>query len=225
VFVRVGDTNWKGAVAEAKIVAEATELEIPVLRPLAEHSRYDLVFEIGERLLRVQCKWGRLDSLKAVVMVEVGSSWCTPTGYVRTQYSEHEIDLLAVYCGELDRCYLLPSSLAVDRRAVHLRLVPPKNGQRACINLASDYDFEGAVAQLGERLRGTQEAVGSSPISSTPSEPLASVIGAHEFRNRFGYHMELAAAGEEVLVTRHGKPAIRLVAAAPALGPAASTGR
>ena len=35
----------------------------------------------------------------------------------------------------------------VGKRAVQLRLEPPKNGQRSCINLAEDYEFDGAVAQ------------------------------------------------------------------------------
>ena len=50
-------SNRKGAVAEAKIAAAAMELAIPVLKPVAEHGRYDLVFEVASRLLRVQCKW------------------------------------------------------------------------------------------------------------------------------------------------------------------------
>jgi prevent-host-death family protein len=37
------------------------------------------------------------------------------------------------------------------------------------------------------------------------------VVGAHEFRNQFGYFMELAEMGTEVLVTRRGKPVVRLV--------------
>jgi len=39
------DTNHKGNVAEAVIAAEATKLGIPVLKPLVEHTRYDLVFQ------------------------------------------------------------------------------------------------------------------------------------------------------------------------------------
>ncbi|HEY1360018.1 MAG TPA: type II toxin-antitoxin system prevent-host-death family antitoxin [Thermoleophilaceae bacterium] len=58
-------------------------------------------------------------------------------------------------------------------------------------------------------MNGIQEAEGSSPSSSTPTEPRA-VVGAHQFRNHFGYYMERAAAGEEVLVTRHGRPTVRL---------------
>jgi len=39
------------------------------------------------------------------------------------------------------------------------------------------------------------------------------VIGAHGFRNRFGWYMERALAGESILVTRRGRPALRLLPA------------
>jgi prevent-host-death family protein len=35
-------------------------------------------------------------------------------------------------------------------------------------------------------------------------------VGAHEFRNHFGYYMEQAAAGADILVRRRGKPYTRL---------------
>ena len=53
-----------------------------------------------------------------------------------------------------------------------------------------------------------QEAAGSSPASSTTSAP--PTVGAHEYRNRFGWYMERAAAGESFLITRRGKPYARL---------------
>ena len=54
------------------------------------------------------------------------------------------------------------------------------------------------------------EVVGSSPTSSTPCDSASTVVGAHEFRNRFGWYMERAAAGESFLITRRGKPYARL---------------
>ena len=108
----------------------------------------------------------------------------TPGGDVRSPYQESEIDLLAIYCNDLDRCYLLPCSLIAGMQMVHLRLSAPRNGQRACINLAEDFDFAGAVAQLEERRHGMAEATGSSPVSSTVSpRPAGSVVhgvGAHQ---------------------------------------------
>jgi prevent-host-death family protein len=59
------------------------------------------------------------------------------------------------------------------------------------------------------------EVRGSSPLSSTlaaESGRCSSVeeVGAHLFRNRFGYYMERAAGGAEILIRRRGKPYARL---------------
>ena len=202
------DSNRKGAIAETKIAAAATELGIPVLRPIVEHGRYDLAFEINGRVIRVQCKWGALDEQRAVIKVNLRGCRHTPNGYVRSSYSTAEIDAVAVYCAALDRCYLVPISLVEGRRSIHFRLAPPLNGQRACINLERDFRLPGAVAQLEERLAGSEEAGGSSPPSSTPS---TAEVGCHEFRNHFGYYLERAAAGEEIAIRRRGRPYARLV--------------
>ena len=206
-------SNRKGAIAEAAIALDAIQLGIPVLKPVAEHGRYDLGFEVGGRILRVQCKWGSFDKAAGTIRVSLQSSWLSPNGYVRSYYTEDEIDLVAVYCGDLDRCYLLPSALVAGRREINLRVSPARNAQRACIHAATDFELSGAIAQLGEHLRGTQGVAGSSPASSTPT---AVDVGCHEFRNHFGYYLERAAAGEEIRISRRGRPYARLVPAEPA---------
>ena len=220
--------NEKGNIAEAAITLEATKQGLVVLRPVAEHGRYDLVLGVGPRLLRVQCKWGSLDRGHGVVCVRVGGSRHTPRGYVTSTYSRDEVDAIAIYCGELDRTFVVPIEVAAGKRQLHLRLDPPRNGQRACINLAEHYRL-GAIAQLGERSAGSRKVVGSSPTSSTPPPDGDTVVGAHEFREKFGYWMERAAAGDEILITRRGRryarlgPADRQLATtdiAPAAGPA-----
>jgi prevent-host-death family protein len=164
------------------------------------------------RILRVQCKWGALDEAGAVITVHLQSYCLTFSGQRRTSYTEDEIDLLAVYCGALDRCYLLPSALVAGRTQISLRLVPTLNGQRACVNLAGHFTFSGAVAQLEEHQSGTLGARGSSPLSSTSA---AVDVGCHQFRNHFGHYLERAAAGEEVRISRRGLPYARLVPAEP----------
>jgi prevent-host-death family protein len=185
-----------------------------VLKPLTEHERYDLVLGIGGRLYRVQCKWGTRKG--EVISVRRRSSYHSPTrGYVTSTYDASEIDAVAVYCAALRRCYLLPIDLVAGRGAVALRLSPARNSQRAALNLAADYEFRGAVAQLEERVAGSDEVRGSSPLSSTADRigpaPICDEVGAHEFRNRFGLYLERAAAGAEVLISRHGRPCARLV--------------
>lgn len=217
--------NHKGNVAELAIATEAARLGLSVLKPLTEHERYDLVFGIGGKLLRVQCKSGARRG--DVVSVRVSSCYHSPTrGYVKTTYDESEIDLLAVYCHELDSCYLLPVALFSGRGTVHLRLQPAGNNQRAAVNWAADYELRGAIAQLEERLTGSQEVVGSSPTSSIPRlnqevqvglancdgfEELRPAVGMDEFYAKLAQYVRRAEAGEETMVTRWGKPVARLV--------------
>ena len=147
------NSNVKGAVAEQAIVLAATKLGVPVLRPVAEHGRTDLAVEIGGDLFRVQVKWGRLSPAGDVVIVALRTARFTPRGQIFRTYSEHELDLFAVYCGALDRCFLLPAHLLANKTCVYLRLTPSRNGQRSCINLADDFAFDGAVAQLARAMR------------------------------------------------------------------------
>ena len=100
---------------------------------------------------------------------------------------------------------------------MHLRLGAPKNGQRAAINIGEDYEL-GAVAQLGRARRWQRRGHGfeSRQLHSTAPAKTATV-GAHEFRNLFGWYAERAAAGEEFLITRRGKPYVRLSPAQPVL--------
>ena len=198
----------KGAIAEAKIAAAAVEAGIVVARPLTEGRRYDLIFDLGSKLLRVQCKWAKRHG--DVVAVRTRTCRCTPSGYVWTTYAADEVDGIAAYCPDLDDCFYIPIQDVAGKAMTHLRLAPPRNAQRAGVTMADRYRL-GAVAQLGERLGGTQEVVGSIPISST----LDVVVGAHDLRERFGYYMELAAAGTDVVVTRHGKRTVRLTRADP----------
>ena len=164
----------KGAIAETAFAAHATRLGFDVYRPVTEGGRYDLILELGRRLLRVQCKWGRRTG--GVVSVNLNTFRRTRDGYVRTVYTAAQVDAIGVYCAPLDRCYLLPITLVDGRRGIHLRLEPSRNNQRALVNWARDYEL-GAIAQLGERVTGSHEVVGSSPTSST-SEATARAVAS-----------------------------------------------
>jgi PD-(D/E)XK nuclease superfamily protein len=161
--VFVLSTNQKGAIAEAAIAAEATKLGIVVSRPNVD-ARYDLIFDVGHRLIRVQCKSAARKG--AVGGVTTRGSWYSPgRGYVRTAYGSDEIDAVAAYCREIDATYLLPIGLVAHQTQVHLRLGAARNGQLAGLHSADEYQL-GAIAQLGERVTGSHEGVGSSPTGS-----------------------------------------------------------
>jgi hypothetical protein len=160
----------RGAIAEAAIAFEAIRLHVGVFRPLTE-SRYDLIFDTGSRLLRVQCKSAVRHG--DVVIIRCGSCRRGRDGYVRRAYTRDEVDVVAAYCHDTGVSYLLQPDVFEGHSALALRLAPSKNNQRVGINWAADFEFgatlrqSGAIAQLGERLRGTQEVGGSSPPGST----------------------------------------------------------
>jgi hypothetical protein len=50
-------TDQKGSIAEIMIAATAIKLGTDVHKPIDDGTRCDLVFDLGGRLTRVQCKW------------------------------------------------------------------------------------------------------------------------------------------------------------------------
>jgi hypothetical protein len=159
-------TNQKGAIAEAEICCAAAWAGIAVYRPIADHSRADLLFDLGNRVARVQCKWERYED--GVIKIRLSTCRLSPTqGYIRTTYSAEEIDAVAVFCLTFDATYLLPISLVGGRREIFLRVDAARNNHQVGLKWARDFIFPGAIAQLGERVTGSHEAAGSSPASST----------------------------------------------------------
>jgi PD-(D/E)XK endonuclease len=139
-------TDQKGGIAELSIAAAAL------------------------RLLRIQCKTGSLHG--NVLAIPCFSCRRSRLGFVKRPYTSDEIDAIAAYSSELERCFLLPLSEFGTRTYIQLRLAPCGNSQQRRINCADDCEFAatlrnlGAIAQLGERLHGMQEVAGSSPAGS-----------------------------------------------------------
>jgi hypothetical protein len=132
-------TNQKGAVAELAIACAAAKAGVGVLRPVCDE-RYDLVFDLRGRFIRVQCKTAVRRG--EVVVVRCRTCRRSADGLVRGTYSSDEIDAFAAFCPELDRSFFLPLDQISARTAIQLRLATSRNNQRERVNWADDYDFE-----------------------------------------------------------------------------------
>jgi PD-(D/E)XK endonuclease len=163
-------TDQKGVAAELAIALAAVELGVGVYYPYGDE-RADLIFDLRPRLLRVQCKWAACR--RDVIVVRCHRNRRTAGGLLRRTYRRDEVDAFAIYCPVTGKCYLLPFDQVPPSGVMSLRLSRTRNNQRIGVNWAEDYEFGatlgalGAVAQLGERQRGTLEATGSSPVGST----------------------------------------------------------
>lgn len=138
-------THQKGLVAETAVIHECAKLGVPVARPL-DDQRYDLIFDLGAKLLRVQCKWSA--RIGDVIAIRTRTCRRGREGLIHRQYSPDEIDAIAAFCPDTGLCYLLPHELSVERGAVQLRLEPTKNNQATGIRWARDYEFAAKLIPL-----------------------------------------------------------------------------
>ena len=132
------NTKLTGDISELRVAAAFVELGYAVCKPLGENQRYDLVIDDGERLQRVQVKTGRIRG--GVVLFNC----CSTHGHRRTEVMTRpytgQIDLLAVFCPENGKVYVVPEA-ELTRSKSHLRLVPPRNNMVKMIRWASQYEL------------------------------------------------------------------------------------
>jgi hypothetical protein len=137
----VTDPNWNpkrvGDLSVARILARLIGAGHTVCMPFGDNARYDLICDIDGRLLRVQCKTGRLATGAIVFPV---SSSATHRGRGRRGYAG-EVDAFGVYCPQTDQTLLVPAcDLASCKREVRLRVAAARNGQACRIRPAAMYE-------------------------------------------------------------------------------------
>ena len=120
-----------GERTEAALLSALVCAGKQILLPFGGHSRYDLAFEEGGRLVKVQCKSGC--ERNGVIVFPTHS---VDRGNAR-DYRE-DVDLFGVYCHDRREVYLVPVH-DVPPRWGSLRLDPPKNGQNLKIRWAAPY--------------------------------------------------------------------------------------
>lgn len=91
----------------------------------------------------MQCKWSSRTG--DVLNARCVTSRHTPHGYIRTTYTADEIDAIAAYAPDTDRCYLIPVNEVEGRTVLSLRLGPTLNNQAELVRWAKDYELEDAI--------------------------------------------------------------------------------
>jgi hypothetical protein len=132
------NTKLTGDISELRVAVALTEAGFAVSKPLGENQRYDLIADDGSQLLRVQVKTGRIR--RGVVQFKC----CSTHGHRRTVLTTRpykgEVDLIAVFCADNGKVYLVPEA-ELTRTQSYLRLVPPKNNMVKTIRWASKYEL------------------------------------------------------------------------------------
>jgi hypothetical protein len=124
-----------GTQTEAAVLAALVAHGHQVLIPFGEGHPYDLaVAGEGGRLVRVQCKTGRLRRGSVVF-----NCYSTDHGRGAGHY-RGRADVFGIRCPDADRVFIVPVEVA-STTEMRLRITPARNGQRLRTHDADAYDI------------------------------------------------------------------------------------
>lgn len=133
------NTNQKGKITELKVLLKATELGIDVSIPYGDKSRYDQIWDINNKLYRIQIKTAHYkDNKKLAIQFNCYSS----SNGKRFLYNKNQIDYFCTVWN--DKVYLVPVEQCSSEKTLWLEL------QERCneCNKASDFEIEHVINQL-----------------------------------------------------------------------------
>jgi hypothetical protein len=163
------DTSSIGNKTEAMVLAALVQLGYNPLMPFGGGHPYDIALDDGGKLLRIQCKTGRL--LKEGVIFFPTAIWCRNMSY---RSYRGDVDLFGVYCAATEQVYLVPIA-DVPEKGAYLRFEPPKNGQTRGIRWAKDYVIWPVQASNSLVLASSGAGSGDDPVPANRAGMLRSV--------------------------------------------------
>lgn len=130
-------TNRKGQLAVSKAEMRAFELDYIPSRPLYD-SRYDLIIDKDQKLVRVQVKYGDGKSSNSQGAIVVKLDYENRKKHSFT-YQSSEVDALVVYIPKIDKLCYFPLDIFEGKRKLTIRIEKPKINQIKRIIFAKDY--------------------------------------------------------------------------------------
>ena len=136
------DSKFIGNITELEVLTYITKLGYQVSIPFGDRERYDQVWDINGKLLKIQIKTSRYTN--DAIKFSCRSSHRVKGKCVHTQYTSDEIDYFATFWD--GKCYLVPIEETSNEKT--LRFCLPKNGQTKGITLAKDYEVEEVLKKM-----------------------------------------------------------------------------
>lgn len=141
----IDDTKGMGNKAEIVIMSEFIKHGIAVSIPFGNNEAYDLVIDTKQGFKSVQVKHGSIHN--GCVLADIRHR----KGYDKIKYDTYDgkVDYIAIWCEEIDSCYLIDIAECNGKTRLNLRIEAPKNN--SCISTivwAKDYVFHDKVMSL-----------------------------------------------------------------------------
>jgi len=107
------DTKLKGDIAEQAAILHALKRGWGVLKPVGDRLPYDLVFDVGGTLLKIQVKSAWFDKPSGNYVVDNRRTKTNRRVMIRDGYTSSDFDFALVFLNELDLFYVFPVEVFV----------------------------------------------------------------------------------------------------------------
>jgi hypothetical protein len=122
-------TKVKGEMTEMTVALEGLALGWQVLKPLVDNCKYDLVFELKGKFIRVQAKTAWFDKNSKRFIVDARKTKTNRRVMKRVAYTPKDFDFAIVFIQELKLFYVFPSSVFTSYGS-NIVFDPEEKGQR-----------------------------------------------------------------------------------------------
>ena len=133
-------TQQKGITTEMYVAAYLLSLGYNVSQPMCQDSKYDLIVDVNDKLLRLQVKTARLSDNNSIIFNCRSTTKNSRTNKSRA-YSKNEIDFFATYWNH--QVYLVPVGQCSSEKRLHLQ--KPRQSNWSYIE---DYKAKEVLEQL-----------------------------------------------------------------------------
>ena len=142
IIIIIMNTNQVGTITELEVLLYMTKLGYTVSIPYGDKERYDQIWDINGKLIRVQIKTANsIDELESAILV-----YCYSTSNgKRHKYTKDEIDYFATYWK--NKVYLIPVEQCSTQKILRFS-APNTITNLKVVNWAKDYEVEEVLKQL-----------------------------------------------------------------------------
>lgn len=131
------DTKIIGNITELEVQTYVTRLGVQVSVPYGDRSRYDQIWDVNGKLLKVQIKHANEKS--GAIEIKCKSIVHRNGKHVNLRYTKDQVDGIATFYN--NKCYFIPIEKA-SRDVKTLRFDKPKFNINSTVNWAEEYEVE-----------------------------------------------------------------------------------
>jgi hypothetical protein len=126
---KILSTKLKGDIAEQAAILQAMRRGWGVLKPIGDRLSYDLVFDVGGTLIKVQVKGAWFDEGRGNFVVDNRRTKTNRRNMIRQLYHPSDFDFALVYVDLIDLFYVFPVEVFISY-ASEIHLVEADKRQR-----------------------------------------------------------------------------------------------